>query len=161
MTIDPAIQAPDPDFEARVRDSFARQAYHHLIGARLVAVAPGACEIRVPFRADLTQQHGYFHGGVSGAIADSAAGYAAFTTMPADASVLTVEFKINLLAPARGDELISRARVRRAGRTLVIVQSDVHARTAGTEKLIATCLATMMCLHGQSDDPARQATGSG
>ena len=142
----------NPAFEARVRDSFARQAAMGLIGARLVEVTPGRCTIEVPVRADLTQQHGHVHGGIVGMIGDSAGGYSAFSLMPADASVLTVEFKINLLAPARGESLLAVGSVVKPGRTLSIVRSDVFAREKGQETLIATMQITLMVMHGVSDE---------
>ena len=108
----------DAEYESRVRESFARQGLMKHFGAELAELGPGRAEIRVPFRTELTQQHGYFHAGVSGAIADSACGYAAYTLMPADSSVLTVEYKMNLLAPAEGEKLMARARVLRSGKTL-------------------------------------------
>ena len=106
----------DTQFASRVRESFSRQGLMKHLGAELVELRPGHATIRVPFRAELTQQHNYFHAGVSGAIADSACGYAAYTLMPADSSVLTVEYKLNLLAPADGEELTAQARVVRSGR---------------------------------------------
>ena len=119
--------------------------------AELAELGAGNAEIRVPFRAELTQQHGYFHAGVSGAIADSACGYAAYTLMPADASVLTVEYKMNLMAPADGEKLVARARVLRSGRTLKICAADVYVEKNGAEVHCATMLATIMCLPGKSD----------
>jgi len=121
------------------------------LGARLEVLEPGRAEIRTGYSADITQQHGYFHAGVSGAIADTACGYAAYTLMPEDSSVLTAEFKINLLAPADGEELVARARVVRAGRTLTICAADVHVRKNGAEVHCATVLATIFCLQGKSD----------
>jgi uncharacterized protein (TIGR00369 family) len=103
-----------PDIEARVRASFARQRVMRTLGAELAVIGPGRVEIELPFREDLTQQHGFIHAGIVSAIADSACGYAAFTLMPARAAVLTVEFKINLLAPAKGERLVARARAVRA-----------------------------------------------
>lgn len=123
------------------------------LGAQLATVEPGLVEIRVPHRVELTQQHGYFHAGVTGAIADTACGYSAYTLMPADATVLTVEYKLNLLAPADGDELVARANVVKAGRTLTICSADVFARRSGKEKHCATMLATEMCLPGKADHP--------
>src|SRR5690242_11042208 len=141
----------DEEFEKRVRESFSRQGLMKHLGAELVELTAGHATIRVPFRAELTQQHNYFHAGVSGAIADSACGYAAYTLMPADSSVLTVEYKLNLLAPADGDELTARARVVRSGRTLKICAADVHAKKNGKEVHCATMLATIMCLPGKAD----------
>lgn len=139
--------------EARVRDSFARQGFMAHLGAKMTAVNYGEVEIRVPYREELTQQHAYFHGGVSAAIADSACGYAALTMMPADSSVLAVEFKINLVAPAEGSALAARGRVMRAGKTLKVCAADVFAVKNGAETLCATMLATMMELAGRSDRP--------
>jgi uncharacterized protein (TIGR00369 family) len=111
------FHAEDAEFVKRVRESFSRQGLMKHLGAELVELGAGHATIRVPFRTELTQQHNYFHAGVSGAIADSACGYAAYTLMPADSSVLTVEYKLNLLAPAEGEELTARAKVIRSGRT--------------------------------------------
>lgn len=142
----------NPAFEARVRGSFARQAAMALIGARMTRVEPGRVEIELPVRDDLGQQHGFVHGGVVGMIADSAGGYAAFTLMPADASVLTVEYKINMLAPARGERLVARGEVVKPGRTLSIVRADVYAQEGGRETLIAATQQTLMVMHGMSDE---------
>jgi uncharacterized protein (TIGR00369 family) len=147
------LAAQDADFARRVAESFARQGLMKHFGAELVLLQPGEVHIRVPFRAELTQQHNYFHAGVTGAIADSACGYAAYTLMPADSSVLTVEYKMNLLAPADGDELIARARVVRSGKTLKICSADVFARRNGDENHCATMLSTVMCMAGKSDMP--------
>ena len=134
-----------------VRDSFARQGLMSHLGAELSALSSGECEIRVRYRTELTQQHGYFHAGVTASIADSASGYAAYSTMPADSSVLTVEYKINLVAPAKGDLLIARGRVLRSGRTLKICTADVFVVNGKQEILCATSLSTIMALSGQSD----------
>jgi uncharacterized protein (TIGR00369 family) len=142
----------DPNFEQRVRNSFARQAAMALIGATMTRVEPGRCEIDLPVREELTQQHKFVHGGVVGMIADSAGGYAAFTLMPADSSVLTVEFKINMLAPAKGERLIARGEVLKPGRTLSIVRADVYALDAGRETLVAAMQQTLMVMHGMSDE---------
>lgn len=142
----------DPDFERRVRASFARQAAMGLIGATMTAVEPGRCTIELPVRADLTQQHGFVHGGIVGMIADSAGGYAAFTLMPADASVLTVEYKINMLAPAKGERLVATGSVVKPGRTLSIVRADVHAIDGARETLVAAMQQTLMVMHGVSDE---------
>jgi uncharacterized protein (TIGR00369 family) len=143
----------DPEFIARVRASFARQAMMQTIGAVLETVAAGRAEISLPFRSDLTQQHGYLHAGVVATIADSACGYAAYSLMPADASVLTVEYKINLLAPATGDRFIARAAVIRPGRTLTVVEADVFASTNGEERRTATMLATIIAVRDGADRP--------
>jgi uncharacterized protein (TIGR00369 family) len=144
----------DPQLAARVRASFARQPMMQTIGATLETVAPGRADISLPFRSDLTQQHGYLHAGVVATIADSACGYAAYTLMPAGASVLTVEYKINLLSPATGERFVARASVIRPGRTLTIVQADVFASANGDERRTATMLATIITLRDRSDQPA-------
>jgi uncharacterized protein (TIGR00369 family) len=138
-------------YAERVRASFDRQKVMALLGARLTRLAPGACEIELPFRPELTQQHGYFHGGIIGTIADSAGGYAAFTLMPDDSSVLTVEFKMNLLALGDGDLLVARGRVIRSGRTPVISQVDACVVKGGRETPCATLLQTLMIMHGKPD----------
>ncbi|MGD1878481.1 MAG: PaaI family thioesterase [Kiloniellaceae bacterium] len=143
----------DPDFAQRVRDSFQRQTVMGLIGARLVRVEPGEVAIELPFRADLCQQHGFFHAGITSTIADSAAGYAGYSLFPADASVLPVEFKINLLAPADGDLLRAVARVVKPGRTLTITEAEVTVVKGGAEKVCARMSQTLMCLAGRPDMP--------
>ena len=144
----------DPDFEARVRASFGRQGIMNLLGARMIRVAPGEVAIELPFRADLSQQHGFFHAGVTSTIADSAGGYAGFTLFPADASVLTVEFKINLLAPARGDRLVAIGRVIKPGRTLTVCSLEVDVYDGDRATPCAYGLQTLMCMYGRPDVPA-------
>ena len=139
----------EPGFEQRVRDSFARQKVMATIGARLVRVAPGEVDVDVPVRADLTQQHGFLHAGITATVLDSACGYAAFTLMPADASVLSVEFKINMLAPAKGERVVARARVKKSGRTISVCDADAYAVTGDSEKLVASMTGTMMCVRGR------------
>ena len=138
--------ASDPEFVARVRSSFESQAYMRLIGARLERVEPGAVDIGLEFREDLTQQDGFLHAAVIAGIADSACGYAAYTLMPEDSRVLSVEFKTNLLRPAKGARFRSEARVIRAGRTISVVRADVLAfdETGGEGKVVATMLGTMI-----------------
>jgi uncharacterized protein (TIGR00369 family) len=144
------MNAPaDPQFATRVRESFARQQAMALIGASLARVAPGAVEIALPFRDDLTQQKGFVHGGIIGMIADSAAGYAAYSLMPADCSLVTTEYKINLLAAATS-ALVARGEVVKAGRTLTVARAEVYA-SDGTH--IATMQQTLMMLAGRSDHP--------
>ncbi|MEM7226264.1 MAG: PaaI family thioesterase [Pseudomonadota bacterium] len=139
------------DFAERVRDSFERQSIMGLIGAELTRVEPGLVVIELPFREDLCQQHGFFHAGVTSTIADSAGGYAAFSLFPAEASVLTTEFKINLLAPADGERLRAIGRVVKPGRTLTICDVEVFAVKAGAEKICAKLLLTHMTMHGKAD----------
>ncbi|MGA8222538.1 MAG: PaaI family thioesterase [Candidatus Acidiferrales bacterium] len=122
------------------------------LGAELAVVRPGECEIRVRYRPELSQQHGYFHAGVTASIADSASGYAAFSLMPADHSVLTVEYKINLVALADGELLV--ARVVRSGKTLKICAADVFAVKNKIETLCATALSTIMAMASKPDGPA-------
>jgi len=141
----------DPQWERRVRESFGRQGLMRQFGAEMGVLRAGECEIRVAYREELTQQHGFFHGGVTASIADSASGYAAYTLMPADSSVLAVEYKINFVAPAEGEMLIARARVVRSGKTLTISAADVFAVKGGEEILCATSLSTIMELAGRAD----------
>ena len=144
------MNAPvDPHFAARCRASFARQKAMTLIGARLTAVEPGATEISLPYREDLTQQKGFVHGGILGMIADTACGYAAFSLMPADCSLVTVEYKINILAPARGS-LVARGEVVKAGRSLTVARAEVYAEDG---KHIASMQQTLMMLPDTPDTP--------
>ncbi len=138
------VSLADSDYESRVRASFARQQAMQLIGARLTLVEPGAVTILLPFREDLTQQNGYLHAGIVTAIADSACGYAAYTLMPAGREVLSVEFKVNLLRPAEGEEFVAEAKVIKAGRTLTVTRCDVYSRVALEARMVATMLATMI-----------------
>ncbi len=132
-----------------VRDSFARQKAMSLIGASLFSVEAGASEIRLPYRADLTQQKGFVHGGIIGMIADSAAGYAAYSLMPQSATLVTVEYKMNILAPARGS-LVARGTVIKAGRTLTVARAEVYAED-GTH--VASMQQTLMMLPDTPDIP--------
>lgn len=143
--------AGDADFAERVRASFARQTVMGLIGARLARVEPGEVTIELPFRADLCQQHGFFHAGITSTIADSAAGYAGYSLFPAGSSVLTVEFKISLLAPADGALLRALGRVVKPGRTLTVTEAEVSVVKNGTEKPCARLSQTLMCLSGRPD----------
>lgn len=149
-----AFQPVDPDFANRVRASFSRQQAMELIGAEMSLIEPGYCEVRLPWRPELTQQHGFVHGGIVGMIADSAGGYAAFSLFPADASILTVEYKMNLLAPGKGKMLVARARVLKPGRTLTVVQADVYAIDGAAEVHCATMQQTLITLHGKVDGQA-------
>ncbi len=157
--MDQRYQPSDSGFAARIRASFERQGFMRLLGATLTRVEPGLVEIEVPFSADLTQQHGYFHAGVASSIADSAGGYAGYTLFPADSSVLTVEFKINLIAPAQGARLSAVGQVVKAGRTLTVCSLDVFALAKADNEqngplhrtLCASGLQTLICLHGRAD----------
>ncbi len=141
----------NPDFAERVTASFDKQNAMHLIRATLQVVERGSTEIHVPHWDGIEQQHGFVHGGVVGMIADSAAGYAAMTIAAATASVLTVEYKINLVAPADGEKLIARGQVVRAGRTLIVTKADVFAVKEGKETLCALMQQTMMVMDGKTE----------
>lgn len=130
--------------DERVRQSFFKQAFMSTLGAELTAVGEGVVEIRLPFSPSLTQQDGYLHAGAVTAVLDSACGYAALSVAPADHEVLTVEFKVNLLAPAAGKVFIAKAQVKRAGRKLTVCTADVFALRGDKQKVVATMLATMM-----------------
>ena len=143
------FEPSNPLFATEVRDSFARQAVMKTIGAELVSVVPGAVQISLLFRPDLTQQNGYLHAGIVTTIADSACGYAAYTLMPPNSAVLSVEFKVNLLRPAQGEEFLAIAEVLKPGRTLTVVRADVFANPKNERVLVATMLGTMMCLMGR------------
>jgi uncharacterized protein (TIGR00369 family) len=136
--------ARDPEFEARVRASFARQEFMSTLGARLERVLPGEVAIALPFRADLTQQHGFLHAGVVTSVVDSACGYAALSLMEPGAAVLSVEFKVNLLAPAAGSTFLAIGRVVRAGRTLTVCAGELHAIQEERDTVVALLPGTMM-----------------
>ncbi len=140
----PTIDPPDPDFEARVRASFNHQQVMQAIGARLVTVGTGEARIELPFRPELTQQHGYLHAGIIGAIVDSACGYAAYTLMPAGSEVLTVEYKVNFLAPARGERFVAIGRAIKPGRTLTVCAGEVWAYDQSAARQVAAMQSTMM-----------------
>ncbi|EKZ98038.1 PaaI family thioesterase [Cupriavidus metallidurans] len=139
------------NFVEAVQASFQSQNVMHLIRATLPVVEAGRTEIHVPHWDGIEQQHGYVHGGVVGTIADSAGGYAAMSLVPAGASVLTVEYKLNLLAPANGDKLIARGSVVRAGRTLIVTQAEVFAVEGSKETLCALMQQTIMVMHGKAE----------
>ena len=141
-----AHQATNPNFVAEVRQSFVQQTVMSLIGAELTRVEPGIIEITLPYRRDLTQQHGYIHAGIVTTIADSGCGYAAYTLMPPNSDVLAVEFKVNLLRPAKGETFVARAEVIKSGRTLTVVRADIHALTSDSRELVAIMQSTMMRL---------------
>jgi uncharacterized protein (TIGR00369 family) len=141
-----ALTPRDPDFDARVRASFARQRFMATLGATLERVAPGEVTIALPYRDDLTQQHGFLHAGVVTAVVDSACGYAALSLMEPGAGVVSVEFKINLLAPAVGARFVATARVVKAGRTLTVCGGEL---TAG-ETVVAVMQATMMAVRDRA-----------
>lgn len=139
------------EFERLVRESFSRQQAMKTLGAVLTRVEPGRIEIQLPYRDDLAQQHGFLHAGVVTAALDSSCGYAAFSLMPPGAGVLSIEFKVNLLAPAKGDVLIARGRVLRAGRTITVCQADGFMREGERETQVATMLASIMAVTARPD----------
>jgi len=137
----------NPSFAEEIKQSFAKQTIMGLIGAELSRVEPGRIEITLSYRPDLTQQHGYLHAGIVTTIADSACGYAAYSLMPAESEVLSVEFKVNLLRPAKGATFLAVAEVVKSGKTLTVVRADVFGLgQEGQRELIATMLGTMICI---------------
>lgn len=147
----PTFEPATPDYAARVKASFERQAAMKLIGAQLRDIGPGYCEIVLPVRPELTQQHGFVHAGMVSTIIDTAGGYAGFSLFPSNASVLTVEFKLNLLAPAAGERLVAEGFVVKAGRTLSITRGEVHAEHGNGRTLVAIMQQTLMVMHGRPD----------
>lgn len=152
MTGKPGFEPRDPDYAARVRDSFSRQPFMDYIGAELAVIEPGYCELHLPYRRELTQQHGYIHGGCMATLADNAAGYAAFSLMGPEDSPLTVEYKLNILRPGAGQKLIARGVVLKPGRTLTVVNADVYAVLDGEESLCVASIQTLMALAGVPDE---------
>jgi uncharacterized protein (TIGR00369 family) len=140
---------PDPQYAARVAASFARQPAMETIGASLVEVAPGRVVIELPFAPGLTQQHGFLHAGVVGMALDSACGYAGFSLMPVEAAVLTIEYKLNLLAPAKGQRFRMEGQVVKPGRTITVTEGRAYAIDGGAEKLVATMACTLMAVVGR------------
>ncbi|WP_300454855.1 PaaI family thioesterase [Accumulibacter sp.] len=147
----PMHKAQDPHFAERVRASFSRQQAMTLIGARMPVIEAGYTEIHLPHKAEITQQHGFIHGGVVGMIADSAAGYAASTLTGHETGVLTVEYKLNLVAPAEGQLLIAEGSVVRYGRTLIVTRAEVFAINHGKKNLCALMQQTIMAVHGKKE----------
>jgi uncharacterized protein (TIGR00369 family) len=149
------FKALDPAFAERMRESFDRQAVMQLLGATMTRIEPGVVTIELPHRADLTQQHGYFHAGIIATIGDSAGGYAAYSLMPADCTVLTVEYKINLLEPADGERLVATGRVIKSGRTLSVSEVEVELLGRGTRTTCAWLLQTVIRLENRVDRPGQ------
>ena len=148
--------AVDPLYEQRVRQSFARQGAMKLMGAQLTRVEPGMVDVTLAYRPDLSQQHGYLHAGILSTIVDTAGGYAGYTLFPADSSVLTVEYKLNLLAPAEGETFVAEGRVVKPGRTLCIVQGEVYASAGDRRTLCALMQQTLIVMNGRPDDSTRR-----
>jgi len=143
----------NPDYELRVRESFSRQGFMNLIGASVTEVKSGRCVLHLPHRADIDQHKGYAHGGAVASVADTAVGYAAFSLAPTDASILTVEFKINFLSGAAGELIIAEGEVIRAGRSLTVCQGRVYDQTGSRRSLRAIMIGTLMILPGRADSP--------
>ena len=138
------MRSRNPDFDAVVRASFARQGMMRLIGAEIAALAPGRCTLAAPIRPETSQQHGFAHAGLAWSLGDSAAGYSALSLLGPGEEVLTTEMKINLLAPAKGVQLVAEGRVIRSGRRLLVVAAEVWAEDAGERRHVATMLGSMM-----------------
>ena len=149
------FEPKNPEFAARCRESFGRQAFMTFLGATMEVIEPGYCEIHQPYRPELTQQHGFVHGGVLATLADTVAGYAAFSLMPADSAPLTVEYKLNILRPGGGDKLIAKGKVLKPGRSLSVVQADVYNVEDGSEVQSLASLQTLIVMQGW-DDSARR-----
>lgn len=149
------MRVRDPDFRTRIKASFSRQRFMATLGASLELVEPGEVHIELPFSTHLSQQHGYLHAGATAAIADSANGYAALTLTPADAEVLAVEFKINLMAPASAPRFSARGRVLRPGRRLSVCLAEVVALNGPDEEVVATMLSTISIRPGGRSEPGQ------
>ena len=147
VTFEPAFG----DYAVRVRASFARQGVMELISASIVEVAPGYCALALAPRPEISQQHGYVHAGILATLVDSAGGYAGFTLFPEESSVLTVEYKLNLLAPAQGERIVAEGFVVKPGRTLAITRGEIHAEKGGSRTLVAIMQQTLMVMHGRPD----------
>ena len=148
-----------PGFAERVRQSFERQGAMALIGARLLDLRPGYCALALTPRPEISQQHGYVHAGILATLVDSAGGYAGYSLFPENASVLTVEFKLNLLAPAQGERIVAEGFVVKSGRTLTITRGEVHAERDGARTLVAIMQQTLMAMHGKADFVAPASSG--
>lgn len=146
-----SFEPRDPDWEAKVRVSYAKQGVMDLIGAQLIELRPGYCEVHLPWRPDLTQQNGYFHAGVISTVVDTAAGYAGFTLMPPGSSVLSVEFKLNLLSPGDGELLIATGEVIKSGKTLVITRGEAYVVKGDKTTHCSTMQQTLMTMHGKAE----------
>ena len=146
-----AFQPAVTDYAARIRASFARQGAMALIGAEVVDVAPGYCALALVPRPETSQQHGYVHAGILATLVDSAGGYAGYSLFPEDSSVLTVEYKLNLLAPAQGERIVAEGFVVKPGRTLAVTRGEIHAEKGGSRTLVAIMQQTLMVMHGRPD----------
>jgi len=140
----------DPNYQQRVKTDFDAQQVMHTLDAKLISVGPGKVIIELAYQTNLTQQHGFLHAGIITTIIDTACGYAAFSLMPADAEVVSVEFKTNLLSPAKGDKLIAIGQVIKSGRTLSVCHGDAYMQIGDQQKLVAHMVATMMNVGGKT-----------
>lgn len=147
----PMTDFPPPDFSGRIARSFAKQAAMRLIGAELTRIEHGTVEIELPFEEKLTQQHGFLHAGVISAALDTACGYAAYSVIDADASILTIEFKVNLMSPGRGERFVFRGEVTKPGSNIIVADGRGYAISDGPAKLIASMTGTMMIVRGRED----------
>lgn len=137
------------EYAEKVRESFNRQAIMKTVNATISSVTPGRVEIEFPFQANLTQQHGFIHAGIVSTVLDSACGYAAFSLMPEEAAVLTIEFKVNLLLPAQGERFRAVGLVQKSGRTISVTEGELYAQSNGAEKLVATMTGTILAIYGR------------
>ncbi len=145
------FNAANPDFRDDILENFEKQLFMSLLGAKPGKVQPGYMEIEIPFKAELTQQHGFLHAGVMASLMDSACGYAAFSLMPADSDVLSIEYKVNMLRPAKGDSFLASGTVIKPGKSIYVCQGEAYAINGDKRKLVATMSATMMAVAGRSD----------
>ena len=148
---EPRFEPRDPDYRSKVEQSFGRQQVMRTLGIRIAHLEAGRIELEMPYTDEYTQQHGFLHAGIVATALDSACGYAAFSLMERDAAILTVEFKTNLIAPAKGERFVFRAEVLKPGRTLTVCEARAFGIDGGVEKLIASMTGTLMALHGRSD----------
>ena len=146
MTFEPR----DPNYKAKVEESFSRQQVMGTIGANLISVEPGRVEIALKYSPEITQQHGFVHAGIVSAVVDSACGYAALSLMPENTGVLSIEFKVNLLAPAKGESFRAVGWVKKPGRTIFVAEGELIAVDDGREKVVATLVTTLMCVTGRA-----------
>ena len=145
----PRLEPRDPQFAQRVRESFVRQGAMHTLGARLALLEPGAVDIELDWSQALTQQHGFLHAGIISTALDSACGYAAFSLMPENAAILTIEFKVNLMSPGKGERFLFRGEITKPGSTIVVADGRGYAIGDGPAKLIASMTSTMMVVRGR------------
>lgn len=141
----------DDDYKNKVIESFQRQEVMKTLNASILDIRPGEIEIDFPYQKSLTQQHGFIHAGIVSTILDSACGYAAFSLMPEDAAVLTIEFKINLLSPAQGERFRAIGKVKKKGKNITVTEGELFANTENGEKLVATMNGTIMAIYGRKD----------